>query len=155
MKLNRTIRFTLNGRERKTEADIRLSLLELLRDVFHLTSVKQGCGVGECGACTVIVDDITVDSCVYLAVWADGKSVRTTEGLTENEKLSVMQEVFAEEGAVQCGFCTPGIIMSATLLKESGKKFTRDEIKRELSGHLCRCTGYQKIVDAVEKGLDK
>ena len=99
MKLNRTIRFTLNGRERKTEADIRLSLLELLRDVFHLTSVKQGCGVGECGACTVIVDDITVDSCVYLAVWADGKSVRTTEGLTENEKLSVMQEVFAEGGS--------------------------------------------------------
>lgn len=153
--MTKKIKFTLNGRERKINADIRMSLLELLRDVFHLTSVKQGCGVGECGACTVIVDDITVDSCVYLAVWADGRSVRTVEGLSEDDKLSAMQSVFIEEGAVQCGFCTPGIIMSATLMKESGRSFTRDEIKRELSGHLCRCTGYQKIVDAVEKGLKK
>ena len=153
--MTKTIKFTLNGRERKIDADIRMSLLELLRDVFHLTSVKQGCGVGECGACTVIVDNMTVDSCVYLAVWADGKSVRTVEGLSEDEKLSAMQAVFVEEGAVQCGFCTPGIIMSATLMKESGRTFTRDEIRRELSGHLCRCTGYQKIVDAVEKGLKK
>ncbi len=126
-----------------------------MRDVFHLRSVKQGCGVGECGACTVIIDNITVDSCVYLAVWADGKSVRTAESLSDGDKLSIMQEVFVEEGAVQCGFCTPGILMSATLMKESGKKFTRENIKRELSGHLCRCTGYQKIVDAVDKGLHR
>ena len=153
--MTKTITLKVNGREKTVDADIRLSLLELLRDTFNLTSVKQGCGEGECGACTVIVDDITVDSCVYLAVWADGKSVRTAESLSDGEKLSVMQEMFVDEGAVQCGFCTPGILMSATLMKESGKKYTRDEIKRSLAGHLCRCTGYQKIVDAVDKGLRK
>ncbi len=153
--MKKTITLKVNGKEKTLDVDVRMSLLELLRDTFNLTSVKQGCGEGECGACTVIIDDFTVDSCVYLAVWADRRSVRTAESLSEGEKLSVMQEMFIEEGAVQCGFCTPGILMTATLMKESGKKYSRDEIRRALSGHLCRCTGYQKIIDAVGKGLEK
>ncbi len=96
--MTKTITLKVNGREKTVDADIRLSLLELLRDTFNLTSVKQGCGEGECGACTVIVDDITVDSCVYLAVWADGKSVRTAESLSDGEKLSVMQEMLLTRG---------------------------------------------------------
>lgn len=151
----RKITITVNGKEHSLEVDERESLLDVLRERFGMTSVKQGCGVGECGACAVLIDGVSVNSCIYLAVWADGKEVRTAEGFAKDGKLSTMQQAFVDEGAVQCGFCIPGFVVSATELKEKNKKFTREEIRRALSGHLCRCTGYQKIVDAVEKGLEK
>ena len=137
---------TVNGKEVAEYVDPRESLLDMLRNRLGLTSVKKGCEVGECGACTVIIDGETIDSCIYLAVWAEGKNIRTLEGLETR-----IQEAFIEEGAIQCGFCTPGFIMSATVLLEQGKELTRGEIRKKMSGNLCRCTGYQNIVNAVEK----
>jgi carbon-monoxide dehydrogenase small subunit len=153
--MHKKISLTVNGTKRSVEIDERESLLEVLRDKLGLTSVKQGCGVGECGACAVLIDGISIDSCIYLASWADGKDIRTVEGLEVDGKLSDVQQSFVDEGAVQCGFCIPGFVISATELKESGKNYTREEIRRALSGHLCRCTGYQKIVEATEKSLRK
>jgi len=150
--LFKRITFTLNHQVVSLEVDIRKSLLELLRDLGY-TGVKKGCGVGECGACTVLVDNTPLDSCIYLAVWADGKNIRTVEGLAADGVLSPVQQAFVEEGAVQCGFCTPGLVMTTTALVESGRAYSREEIKRELSGHLCRCTGYQNILKAAEKSL--
>ncbi|MGI9861684.1 xanthine dehydrogenase subunit XdhC [Moorella naiadis] len=147
------ISLTVNGSPVTLEVDVRESLLEVLRNRLGYTGVKKGCGVGECGACTVLIDGTPIDSCIYLAVWADGKEVITVEGIAKNGELSKVQLAFIEEGAVQCGFCTPGYIMTATAMANSGKKYTREEIKRELSGHLCRCTGYQNIIKAVEKAL--
>jgi aerobic-type carbon monoxide dehydrogenase small subunit (CoxS/CutS family) len=147
------ITFKINGKEITQEVDVRQSLLELLRNKLHLTGVKKGCSVGECGVCTVIVDGETVDSCIYLAVWADGKEIRTIEGEGQDGKLSKVQQALLDEGAVQCGFCTPGFVMSITAMTESGKAFTKAEIKKELSGHMCRCTGYQNIIKAAEKAL--
>ena len=120
---------TINGKKVEKMIDVRASLTDVLRDDFRLTSVKKGCEVGECGACTVIIDGETIDSCIYLAVWAEGKNIRTLEGLEKNGELTRIQEAFIEEGAVQCGFCTPGFIMSATVLLEQGKELTREEIK--------------------------
>ena len=112
---------------------------------------KKGCEVGECGACTVIIDGEAIDSCIYMAVWAEGKNIRTLEGLEKNGELTRIQEAFIEEGAIQCGFCTPGFVMSATVLLERGEKLTRDAVKKHMAGNLCRCTGYHNIVNAVEK----
>jgi carbon-monoxide dehydrogenase small subunit len=147
------ISMTVNGRAVELEIDIRASLLDVLRDQLQFTGVKQGCSVGECGACTVLIDGIPVNSCIHLAAWAHGKTITTIEGIAHNGELSPVQEAFVEEGAIQCGFCTPGLVLSTTALVDSGKTFTRDDLKRELSGHLCRCTGYQKIVDAAERAL--
>jgi len=152
----RTIKLTINGKKYELPVDVRQSLLELLRGLGY-TSVKQGCGVGECGACTVLVDDIAVDSCLYLAAWADGKTIRTTEGESREGNLSPVQEAYVEEGAVQCGFCTPGLIMATTAFveKNRGKTLSREEIKKAHAGNLCRCTGYQTIINAAEKALKK
>ena len=144
---------TVNGRAVEIEIDIRESLLDVLRDRLQFTGVKQGCSVGECGACTVLIDGVPVNSCIHLAAWAHGKSITTIEGIATDGQLSPVQEAFVEEGAIQCGFCTPGLVLSTTAMVESGRTFTHDEVKRELSGHLCRCTGYQKIVDAAERAL--
>jgi carbon-monoxide dehydrogenase small subunit len=144
---------TVNGRAVEIEIDIRESLLDVLRDRLQFTGVKQGCSVGECGACTVLLDGTPVNSCIYLAAWAHGKTVTTIEGIAKDGELSPVQEAFVEEGAIQCGFCTPGLVLSTTALVESGRTYTHDEVRRELSGHLCRCTGYQKIVDAAERAL--
>lgn len=154
-KFMRKIKMTINGKEKALEVDFRESLLEVLRNRLLLTGVKQGCSVGECGACTVLVDGTPIDSCIYLAVWADGKSVTTVEGLEQNGKLTKVQQAFVDEGAVQCGFCTPGLVMTTTAIVDSGKEYTDDELKREISGHLCRCTGYQKIFNAVKKSLEQ
>ena len=121
----------------------------------HINEIDSSCEVGECGACTVIIDGETIDSCIYLAVWAEGKNIRTLEGLEKNGELTRIQEAFIEEGAIQCGFCTPGFIMSATVLLEHGEKLSRDAIRKHMAGNLCRCTGYENIVNAVEKVMDE
>ncbi len=149
------ISLNVNGKPYSIDIDMRESLLEVLRDRLHFTGVKQGCSVGECGACTVLIDGTAIDSCIYLAVWADGKSITTIEGVSKDGKLSKVQQAFVDEGAVQCGFCTPGLVLTTTAIVESGKKLTEEEIKREISGHLCRCTGYNKIFNAVKKVLDE
>ena len=141
--------FHVNGKTVSTEK--KQTLLRFLRDELHLTSVKDGCSQGACGACTVIVDGEAIDSCIYLAVWANGKNIRTLEGLEKDGELTRIQEAFIEEGAIQCGFCTPGFVMSATVLLERGEKLTRDAIRKYMAGNLCRCTGYENIVNAVEK----
>lgn len=148
------INMIVNDKTYSIEVDVKESLLEVLRDRLHLTGVKCGCSVGECGACTVLVDGTPYNSCIYLAVWADGKKIKTIEGVSKNGKLSKVQQAYIDEGAVQCGFCTPGLILTTTALVESGKKYTDEEIKREISGHLCRCTGYQKIFKAVKRSLE-
>ena len=154
--MNRTIAFTINGKKKELVVDVRQSLLEVLREQLGLISVKQGCAVGECGACTVLIDDAPVDSCIYLAVWADGRSVRTVEGESRDGQLSRVQETFVDEGAVQCGICTPGFVMAATAFveKHKGQNVSRDQIRRQLAGNLCRCTGYDTIITAVEKSLE-
>ena len=153
--MNRTITCTINGKKKELSVDVRQSLLEVLREQLGLISIKQGCAVGECGACTVLIDDVPMDACIYLAVWADGRAIRTVEGESKDGKLSVIQQAFVDEGAVQCGICTPGFVMAATALveKNKGRKVSRDEIRRQLAGNLCRCTGYDTIVTAVEKSL--
>ena len=150
------IRCRINGVDREAVVDVRASLTDMLRNDYSLTSVKKGCEVGECGACNVIIDGECYNSCIYLAVWADGKEIRTLEGLMgPNGELSDIQQAFIDEAAVQCGFCTPGVIMSAVEILERGKEYTRDELRKMLSGHLCRCTGYENILNAVEKTMKK
>lgn len=144
---------TVNGRQTELEINAGETLLEVLRTRLHLTGAKEGCGVGECGACTVLVDGEPINACLYLGVWVDGCAVLTVEGLAEKGELSGVQKAFISEGAVQCGFCTPGFVMSATAMQNSGKSFTADEIKQELAGNMCRCTGYQHIINAVNKAL--
>lgn len=150
------VRCRINGEMRETMVDVRASLTDMLRGNYSLTSVKKGCEVGECGACNVMIDGECYNSCIYLAVWADGKEIRTLEGLMGPDgELSDIQQAFIDEAAVQCGFCTPGVIMSAVEILESGKEYTRDELRKLLSGHLCRCTGYENILNAVEKTMRK
>ena len=147
-----TIHFTLNGKEVARTIDVRASLTDMLRENYHLTSVKKGCEVGECGACTVLIDGEAFNSCIYLAVWAEGKDIRTVEGLLgEKGELSPIQRAFAEDAAIQCGFCTPGFLMTVTEILESGKDYTDEELRKLLSGHLCRCTGYENVLRALKK----
>ena len=150
------IHMTVNGKETELAVDERESLLDTLRNRLGLTSVKKGCEVGKCGACTVLVNGEAIDSCIYLTMWADGKSVMTVEGLKgPNGELSPIQRAFIEEAAVQCGFCTPGLIMSAVEIVGTGKKYNREELKKLISGHLCRCTGYENILNAMERIVEE
>jgi len=142
----------INGRDIETVVDIRASLTDMLRNDFSFTSVKKGCEAGECGACNVIINGECFNSCIYLAAWVDGKEITTTEGLVSADgNLSAIQQAFIDEGAVQCGFCTPGFLMSAQEIINSGREYSDEELRKQLSGHLCRCTGYENIFKAVRK----
>lgn len=154
--MNVEITFTVNGQAVCARVHPGMSLLDLLREQ-GFTGTKQGCGVGECGACTVLVDQVPVDSCLFLAVWVQGKAVRTIEGEAKDSVLSPVQEAYLEAGAVQCGFCTSGLIMNSTAFveKHRGQAVSREDIRRGHAGNLCRCTGYSTIVDAVELCLKK
>lgn len=149
------VSFTLNGRRVQAAIPPGMLLVDLLRDRFGLTGTKIGCGIGECGACTVLLDGEAVNSCLILAVAVNGREVTTIEGLAANGQLHPLQEAFIEAGAVQCGFCTPGMIMSAKALLDANPHPTREQIAEAISGNLCRCTGYVKIIDAVELAIEK
>lgn len=142
--------FTLNGDRVETEIESHWSLLQLLRDHLELTGTKEGCGKGECGACTVIVDGKAVNSCLYPAMELEGREVLTIEGLADGEgNLHPIQKAFVEHGAVQCGFCTPGMLMSAKALLDEKPKPSEEEIRTAIAGNFCRCTGYVQIIEAI------
>jgi len=152
--MKKMLSFVLNGREVSAEVESHRMLLQVLREQFQLTGVKEGCGQGECGACTVLVEGIPVDSCIYPAFEIDGKSVVTIEGLLgEGNKLDPIQEAFVANGGIQCGFCTPGMIMSSKALLDEVGTPTAAQVRRALSGNLCRCTGYVQIVESVLKSV--
>ncbi len=141
----------VNGKNVEKEINSGMTLLEFLRRELKLTGTKEGCGEGECGACVVLVGGKAVNSCLFMAVQAQGKEILTIEGLKNGNLLHPLQKAFIDEGAVQCGFCTPGMIMSALAILMKNPKAGRDEIVKGLAGNICRCTGYDKIFKAVEK----
>jgi carbon-monoxide dehydrogenase small subunit len=143
------ITMTINGKKYTREIEDNMTLLNCIRDVIGLTGTKEGCGAGECGACTVIMNGKTVNSCLVLAAEADGAKIETIENESKNGKLSKLQEAFLKHHAVQCGFCTPGMIMSIKALLAENPKPTVKEIKEAIEGNFCRCTGYQQIIEAV------
>ena len=146
------IHCNINGKEVEKMVDVRASLTDMLRNEYRLTSVKKGCEVGECGACNVLINGEAFNSCIYLAVWAEGKNIETLEGLLSPDgSLSDVQQAFVEESAIQCGFCTPGFIMTTVEILNAKKLYTDEELRKLLSGHLCRCTGYENILRAVKK----
>lgn len=145
------IKFTLNRKETEIDVEPTIRLLDLLREKFNLTGTKEGCGVGECGACTVLVDGKAINSCLMLAFQVDGCEVLTIEGIASEDELHPLQKKFLEHGAVQCGFCTPGMVLSSYSLLEKKSNPTEEEIKDAIAGNLCRCTGYKQIIEAVKE----
>ena len=141
--------FTINGEIYEDEIDVRRTLLEVLRENFGLTGTKRGCNEGECGTCTVLLDGKPVTSCLVLAAEAQGKSIETVERLAQNGELHALQQAFMEHGAFQCGFCTPGVLMAAKGLLNENPKPSEEEVRRAIAGNLCRCTGYNKYVEAI------
>ena len=149
MSLLTEINFKLNGRAVSVSVPVTMNTLSMLRDVLDLTGTKYACGEGECGACTIRLDDKTINSCLMYAVDCDGRELLTIEGLKTEEALHPMQEAFVDHGAIQCGFCIPGMIMQADYLAENNPNLSRQEMRRGLEGNVCRCTGYTKVFDAV------
>jgi aerobic-type carbon monoxide dehydrogenase small subunit (CoxS/CutS family) len=149
------IEITVNGRKRRFDVEPNRLLLNLIRDELYLTGTKYGCGIGECGACTVHLDGEAVLACMVLAVDADGRNVTTIEGVADGDKLDPVQEAFIEEGAIQCGFCTPGFIMSTKALLKENPNPSENEIREYLKGNYCRCTGYVNIIKAVQSAARK
>jgi len=145
-----SVSFTLNGNSVVSNSPQNTTLLEALRKEFHLTGVKKGCEAGECGACTVLIDGNTFNSCMMLIGEVEGKTVLTIEGLSQSRELDPVQRAFAEKDALQCGFCTPGMIMSVKSLLSRTPNPSRAQMKEALAGNLCRCTGYEQIFEAVE-----
>lgn len=149
--MKRAIRFTLNGEQVEVEIEPHLTLLQLLREKLELIGTKEGCGMGECGTCTVLLDGKTINSCIFPALEVEGKSVTTIEGLIDAQgNLHPVQKAFIEYGAIQCGFCTPGMVLSAKALLDENPKPTEEEIRTGIAGNLCRCTGYLQIVQAIK-----
>ena len=147
--MKQPMRFTINGEIYEDEIDVRRTLLEVLRENFGLTGTKKGCNEGECGTCTVLLDGKPVTSCLVLAVEAQGKRIETVEGLGQNGELHHLQQAFIEHGAFQCGFCTPGVLMAAKGLLNENPKPSEEEVRKAIAGNLCRCTGYNKYVEAI------
>ncbi len=151
----KTIKLNVNDKDYEVEIDESMKLVEVIRDKLHLMGTKVGCGEGECGACTVIMDGQTVASCLVLAFQADGSKIMTIEGVGGCEGKNIIQQAFVEVGAVQCGFCIPGMVLSAKSLLEHNKNPNEHEIREAISGNICRCTGYEKIVEAIELARDR
>jgi aerobic carbon-monoxide dehydrogenase small subunit len=145
----------VNGRQRSVQVEANRTLLEVLRDDLGLIGAKEGCGSGDCGACTVLVDDEAMCSCMLLAVEAEGRQITTIEGIAPAGELHPVQSAFVECGALQCGFCTPGMVLSTVALLRRSPQPTEDEIRDALAGNLCRCTGYDKIVRAVQVAAEE
>ena len=148
--MGKLIQCKVNGESISLEVEPHWTLLRVIRDELGLTGTKEGCGEGDCGACTVLVDGRAVNSCLMLAIDVDGKAITTIEGLAQGESLHPLQKAFMEKGAVQCGFCTPGMILTAKALLEQNSHPTEEEIRFAIAGNLCRCTGYAKIVEAIQ-----
>ena len=154
--MKQTLSFVLNGEPVQAEVEPHLTLLQVLRDKLELTGTKEGCGMGECGACTVLLDGKTVNSCIFPALEIEGRSVLTIEGLSDAKGgLHHIQKAFIEHGAVQCGFCTPGMVLSAKALLDENPKPTEEEIRNGIAGNLCRCTGYLQIIEAIKAASAK
>ncbi|MGD9817417.1 MAG: (2Fe-2S)-binding protein [Desulfomonilaceae bacterium] len=153
--MKKIIKLTINGESVEAAVEPNRTLLQFLREDLGLTGTKHGCGLGDCGACTVIMEGRAVNSCLVLAIQAHGKEITTIEGLAEGGILDPIQQAFVDKGAIQCGFCTPGMILSAKALLDRNPKPTEMEIRTAISGNLCRCTGYQKIVEAIESASEK
>lgn len=149
MSLKTEINFILNDRPVSVTVPVQMKTLYMLRDIFKLKGTKYACGEGECGACTIEVDGLTINSCLMYAVDCDGREVRTIEGLKTAGKLHPMQQAFVDYGAIQCGFCMPGMIVQANNLAEKNPHITREQMRRGLEGNICRCTGYTKVLDAI------
>lgn len=147
------VNFFLNEEPMELYVDANRTMLNVLRDELCYTGTKEGCGAGECGACTVIVDGLPINACLVLAPEMDGMHITTVEGLSKDGELSPLQKAFVEHAALQCGFCTPGFIMTAVEILETNRLYTDDELRKLLSGHLCRCTGYENILRAVKKTM--
>lgn len=147
------IKTKVNGIEYETDVSEKLRLIDFLRDDLKLTGTKEGCSEGECGACTVIIDKKAVASCLVLAGQVDGCEILTVEGLQQNGELDILQKKFIEHGAVQCGFCSPGFLMSAKALMMNNENPTLNDIKRAIEGNICRCTGYKKIIEAINSAI--
>lgn len=145
-----TLKFKLNGNKVTIKTEPHIRLIDLLRDKFNLTGTKEGCGVGECGACTVLMNKMAVNSCLVLAAQVSGSEIETIESLADGELLHPLQKNFLLHGAVQCGFCTPGMVLSAYALLDKNPQPDEEEIKEAIAGNLCRCTGYKQIVDAIK-----
>jgi len=144
------IKLTVNGKLYELSVPPWETLVEVIRDDLGLTGTKEGCGLGECGACTVIMEGKAVNSCLVLATEADGKQITTIEGLADGDKLHPIQQAFVDHGGFQCGFCTPGMIMSAKALLDKNPTPSEEEIRRGIAGNLCRCTGYTKIIESIK-----
>ena len=149
------LKFNVNGKDVKLAVDDSLRLLDILRDELGLTGTKEGCAIGECGACTVIMNGEAVNSCMILAAQVNGSEIETVENLEKNDVLSKLQDAFLDNGAIQCGFCTPGMLMSAKALLDKNPTPSEEEIKTALEGNLCRCTGYIPILNSVKDAVEK
>jgi carbon-monoxide dehydrogenase small subunit len=153
--VTRVIRLTVNGAPHEVEVPTYRTLLDCLRNDLGLTGSKEGCGVGVCGACTVLLDGKMISSCIALAVFADGRDVTTVEGLAEDERLHPVQQAFVDAGGFQCGICTPGQVVSAKALLDTNPHPSDDEIREWMAGNLCRCTGYYKILESIRTAADR